>query len=392
MHTTQKTAEEHKPKKKSSRLKRFAKASGLALGIGALSLYGAYKYNVGPHKPEYKNVAAIVENKKAVDEIAVRATAARWRIDPQKAASQPSVTAENLRDAIVSELYDSFGKNGLGYLNTLLKERYGVAKLQIALTDKDFSTFLRDMFENEGIDLYVDDQEKRPHDSPLLDALKDRELRGELAKSMMTDEGKGLMNSLASTSGGDYLLGALFNSKGGSYLMADLLSTKEGRETAATVLDGMTKAQPLNPQPPLPEFQPTNFGAAFAGAFQSDQGAVALAVEMLDETKREGYVSFFKDHTPEARSILRQVISTPGGRSRMATVMVSPGGQSFVERLGELNLGAQIGGDDLWNSADGRQFVALLLTTPEGRAALIKMITGFGILADAIAAASAGQK
>ncbi len=391
MQTTQKDTEGHKPKKKSSRLKKFAKVTGLALGIGALSLYGAYKYHIGPHTPEFQNAAAIAQNKKAVDELTVRVTAARWRAAPQR-AEQPQAAAPTLQDLILAELRDGFGKEGISYLNTLLRDRFGVMKLQIALTDRDFSTFLRDLFENEGIDFYVDDQEKRPHDSPILDALKDRDTRGELAKAMMTDEGKGLMNKLASTSGGDYLLGVLFNSKGGSYLMADLLSTKEGRDTAAEVLDGMTKAQPLNPQPPLPEFQPTNFGAAFAGAFQSDQGAVALAAEMLDETKREGYVTFFKEHTPEARSILRQVISTPEGRGRMAVVMVSPGGQAFVERLGEENLGAQIGGDDLWNSADGRAFVGLMLKTPEGRAALIKMITGFGILADAIAGASAVQK
>ncbi len=391
MQTTQKDTEGHKPKKKSSRLKKFAKVTGLALGIGALSLYGAYKYHIGPHTPEFQNAEAIAQNKKAVDELTVRVTAARWRAAPQR-AEQPQAAAPTLQDLILAELRDGFGKEGISYLNTLLRDRFGVMKLQIALTDRDFSTFLRDLFENEGIDFYVDDQEKRPHDSPILDALKDRDTRGELAKAMMTDEGKGLMNKLASTSGGDYLLGVLFNSKGGSYLMADLLSTKEGRDTAAEVLDGMTKAQPLNPQPPLPEFQPTNFGAAFAGAFQSDQGAVALAAEMLDETKREGYVTFFKEHTPEARSILRQVISTPEGRGRMAVVMVSPGGQAFVERLGEENLGAQIGGDDLWNSADGRAFVGLMLKTPEGRAALIKMITGFGILADAIAGASAVQK
>ncbi len=391
MKTTQNLAEQHKPKKKSSRLKKFAKISGLALGLTALSLYGAYKYTIGPHKPEYQNVAAITQNKKAVDELTVRVMAARWRAYPEKAAQQPPVTAETLRDAIISELQDGFGKNGTGYLNTLLKDGFGVMKLQIALTDKDFSTFLRDLFDDEGVALFVDDNEKRPRDSPLLDALKDRDTRAELAKTMITDEGKGFMNSLASTSGGDYLLGALFNSKGGAYLMADLLSTKEGRDTAAEVLDGMTKAQPLNPQPPLPDFQPTDFGAAFAGAFQTDQGAVLLAADMLDQTKREGYVTFFKEHTPEARSILRQVISTPEGRQRMAAVMVSPGGQAFLERLGEEKLGAQIGGDDLWNSADGRAFVALLLKTPEGRAALIKMMTGFGILADAIAAASAGS-
>ena len=169
-----------------------------------------------------------------------------------------------------------------------------------------------------------------------------------------------------------------------------LLSTEEGRESADAIVEGMAEAEPLRPQPEIPPFEPTNFGADFKTSFSTQQGTEELIAAMSDPEQRQGYVDFFDNSTSEARSALREIISTEEGRERMAAVMTSEGGQVFLEMLGERNLGQEIGGDDLWLSSDGRELISIMMESQEGKQAVLKLVTGLGVMSDAIASAWEG--
>jgi hypothetical protein len=365
------------------RFKTFAKWSGIAAVAGTLGLCGLYKYQVGPHTPKHQTVAAMVEDKPLVAKMIEQSNAR-----PQTSATKPQrkvVNVADLKQNIVRELRAGFEEKGLEHLKSVLKEDMGIYKLQIALSDHDFFYYFRGLFEDEGKQLAKAFFDGTKPESPLLDILADRDMRGTLTTMMKTGEGQAFMNDLASTTYGDHLVGMLLNGKGGAQLVLDLLSNHDGLVTVDAIIEGMTRAAPIRAPPDLPPFTPTPEGQEFKTKLTTPEGVTKLATELGTPQGRQANADLFKTNEPESRSTLRDVMSTESGRSAMATIMQTPGGQAFMQKLGEYGLGQKIGGDDLWLSPDGRALVAELLKTEDGKAAILKLVTGFGAFSEALA-------
>jgi hypothetical protein len=367
------------------RLKSFAKWSGITIGLGAVALCGTYAYQVGPHTPKYNTAAEMAKDKPLMTAMIKESNARTQRPDLHARKAATVVTVEDLKQNVVSELKTGFEANGLEYLKSLLRKDWGLFKLQIALSDRGFFDYFKGMFEEEGEKLAKDYFDGTKPGSPLLDILADRDLRGILTKMMKTHEGQACMNELAATTYGDHLVGMLLGGKGGPQLVLDLLSTHEGLVTVDAIIGGMARADPIRTPPELPPFTPTPEGEAFKTKLQTPEGTAQLNAEMATDAGRQRNVDLFDKHEPESRSTLREIIATEDGREAMATIMQTEGGQAFLQELGKKGLGQKIGGDDLWLSPDGRSLVARLLKTEEGKAAIIKLVTGFGVFSEALA-------
>ncbi len=368
------------------------------LGTVAIAAFGLFKYYVGPHTPEYKD-ARELQKDTVVMERALRqykskpvaeketATVDSSAKEADTADSVQEISIAELKQRMIDSLTRNFDEQGLEYLKALLRENNGLFKLQLALSDAGFFEYLKGMFQDEGYSLIAPFFNGEKEVSPLLDIVADRELRGKLATLMKTKEGQDFIRQLVMSTEGDHLLGRLFNNKGGPLLALDLVSTEEGMETLRSALEGMTYADPIRDPPELNEFEPTDLGYKFRLVFDSEEQTIGFIDAIGNEETREEYVRLFTENTDEARTILREAMSTEEGRTRLIRMIVSENGQKFIERLGEEGVGQPIGGDDLWLSQEGRTVVRELLKTREGTTALLKLVSGFEIVAEALSEA-----
>ncbi len=213
--------------------------------------------------------------------------------------------------------------------------------------------------------------------SPLRNLLQDADARSRLRELMVSPPGQGVLGAAVRTTGGEFLVvGYMFNVPGGLGLVGRMMLSNAGRATAGIILYSATFVTP-DPyfRPALPPYRPSEEGRQFRENLASDDG---LRNRLRTRDGRTTLRDFFRQHEAEARTILRETLSSPEGVRRIAGVLTSDDGRNFLGMIGG-SLGTRIAGDDLWNTGGGRVLVRQMLVSAEGARAIFGLITGFSI-------------
>jgi len=274
---------------------------------------------------------------------------------------------------------------GIVFLRDSVRTEAGYARLMRNMGDRGVQQALSTALVAEGARLLdIHKRSGKPTTeipklaSPLKEMLDDPVSRDRLRNLLITTRGRAVLRSAVATPQGDFLaLGYMFNTDSGKKLVMRLLTSQAGIQAAITIIDAATYSTP-DPYflPKLPPFRPTADGRRFRESFASDGGANLFRANLISHAGRQTMLDFFTNKETEARSCLRDVLSTPEGVRRLHAVLVSEQGREFLELLGESGLGRRIGGDDLWLTGGGRVLVRQLLRSPEGREAIFALVTG----------------
>ena len=299
-------------------------------------------------------------------------------------AEQTLVMKKGTEERLAAEIR----AGGLEAFSKKIMSDAGFRELQIAINLPKVKSAISEAIRSEGkrlldysLENKIKDPIKQQFDTPFKPLLADPEGRDRLKQLLVTDTGRDIMRSSVSTREGEfYVIGIMFNLPGGMPMVVSMLPSEQGRMTAATIVASACKTSP-DPffVPQLPPVKKTEFGNGFSKKLSTDKGVTQLIKELETIEGRVAYRSFFLAQETEARSVLRDALSTPEGVERVAQVMVSESGRTFLGMLGANDVGMKIAGDDLWLLPGGRQLVAKLLQSPQGEEAVLGLVTGFSV-------------
>ncbi len=277
-------------------------------------------------------------------------------------------------------------KKGFAYLQGALRDQSKFEALKAALSSPVVRKALIELLRGEGKRLLAEHKKsKQPTSaipkmhSDLGTIVADASSLRRLRELMMTYGGREVLKAVGSTTEGDFLmLGYLFNTPGGQKLVTGMLISSEGRKTSLTILYAACSAAP-DPYflPKLPLFKVTADGQKFKQQLSSLPGTNELRASLITYGGKKRLLDFFTNKETEARSVLREILSTDAGIARVHHILISEQGGDFLEMLGMSGLGRRIAGDDLWLTPGGRKLLKKLLATSAGREAVFALITGF---------------